>query len=74
MIDDGFEMQSVTSGNLAEVGFNSETKQGVVQFAKGARYVYEGCTQEECDAIASAPSANDAFTGLWKNKPYRRVG
>ena len=74
MIDDGFEMQSVTSGNLAEVGFNPDTKQGCIQFLKGARYTYEGCTQEEADAIIAAPSANDAFRGIWGGKPYHRIG
>jgi hypothetical protein len=74
MSDEDFNMVTVSSGNLAEVGFNPDTKQGCIQFLKGARYIYEGCTQEEADAIIAAPSANDAFRGIWGSKPYHRVG
>ena len=74
MEDDGFNMTPVTSENLAEVGFNPETKQGRILFNSGALYEYDGCTQEQADQIVSAPSANDAFTALWRgSRPYRRV-
>lgn len=74
MADDDFNMTPVTSENLAEVGFNPETKQGRVLFGSGSLYEYDHCTQEEADQIIGAPSANDAFTALWRgSRPYRRV-
>ena len=74
MSDEDFNMQTVTSGNLSEVGFNQETKQGRIRFAKsGALYEYDSCSQEEFEMILSAPSANDAFVATWKNHQYRRL-
>lgn len=73
-MENDFEMHPVASTNLAEVGFNPETRQGRVRFVKsGALYEYDDCTQEEFEAILSAPSANDAFVGTWRNHAYRRL-
>lgn len=73
-MDNDFDMVPVESGNLVAVGFNEATKQGRVEFKKGAIYEYSNCTQEEADSIINAPSANDAFNATWKGtKPFRRL-
>ena len=73
-MDDDFDMQPVSSSNLAAVGFNAETGTGRVEFTSGAIYDYEGCTQEEADQIIHAPSAGSMFNALWRGKSYQRVG
>ena len=71
---DPFNMTAVTSQNIAEVGFNPETKQGRILFNKGALYEYDNATQEEAARIIAAPSANDEFNATWRGqKPYRRL-
>lgn len=73
-MEDQFNMTEVDSGNLVAVGFNEQTKQGRVQFAK-ALYEYDQCTQEEADQIINGASANDEFNAVWRGKkPYRKVG
>jgi hypothetical protein len=69
-----FDMQAVSSANLAQVGFNAETNQIRVLFNSGATYEYDRCTQDEADEIIAAASPNDAFADILKGlKPYRRV-
>ena len=73
MAENDFNMTPVESDNLVAVGFNEATKEGRVDF-KRASYIYSGCTQEEADAIISAPSANDEFVVQCKGKkPYRKL-
>jgi hypothetical protein len=73
--NDPFNMQTVSSSQIAAVGFNPATAQGRVEFLKnGAVYEYDGCTQEEFDSIVSAPSVGQEFASQWKGtKPYRRI-
>jgi len=71
-----WEMVPIDGSTLiAEVGFNAETHQGRVTFAKnGSVYEYDGCTREEFDAIAQGASAGETFIALWRTaKPYRKV-
>ena len=69
---DEFEMTSVDSDLLSEVGFNPATMHGKAVFKKnGAVYGYPGCTAEERDQIVSgaiAGSVGKTFNALWKYK------
>jgi hypothetical protein len=73
--ENDFNMQQVTSSQIAAVGFNPATNQGRVEFIKnGSLYEYDNCTQEEADSIINAPSVGIAFGNVWKGvKSYRRI-
>ena len=75
MADEDFNMTSVNSSQIDQVGFSAATSQGRVLFVKnGALYEYDGCTQEERDEIVNAPSVGIAFGQIWKGtKPFRRI-
>ena len=73
MAENDFEMTSVDSDLLSEVGFNSSTGHGKAVFKKnGKAYGYPGYTQEEFDQITGGAiegSAGKTFNALWKWKP-----
>ena len=80
--NEDFTMTSVSSSQIASVGFNPKTSQGRVEFlAKGNRgpslYEYENCTQDEATQIingAIGGSVGITFGQLWKGtKNFRRI-
>jgi hypothetical protein len=71
--ENDFNMQSVDSDLLSQVGFNSTTGHGRAMFAKNGKvYGYPGCTQDEYESILRgdiAGSVGKTFNQLWKWKP-----
>lgn len=71
------EMEEVDSTGLYAIGFDPETSIGRARFRdkRGnptSLYEYQGCTQEEADAIKSG--GYSTFSALWKYaKQYSRI-
>ena len=72
MAENDFEMESVDSDLLSQVGFNASIGHGKAVFKKGGSvYGYPGCTQEEYEQIkigAIEGSVGKTFNQLWKWK------
>ena len=75
MPNEEWNMTSVASSQIDQIGFNPATNQGRALFLKNqALYEYDGCTQSEADEIINAPSVGQAFGAIWKGvKGYRRI-
>jgi len=75
--EDVFEMQPVSSSQIAAVGYNAKTRQMRVRFLhQGSLYEYDNVSQETFDQLVSAGSVGSAFHNLIKNNsshPYKRI-
>lgn len=68
------EMQKVSSSNVAELGYDSEHQVAYVRFLSGSLYKYKDVSQNEFDALLSAPSIGAYLNRNFKNVyPYERI-
>ena len=68
------EMISVSSSNLAAVGYDVENQIVHVQFLNGFEYIYKGVPQHEFDGLLNAPSLGSYLHRNYKNVyPYERI-
>jgi len=68
------QMQTVSSSNVAELGYDSEGQDAYVRFLSGSLYKYKGVPQNEFDALLSAPSIGAYLNRNFKNVyPYERI-
>ena len=49
------------SSNVAAIGYDEETQELAVEFAKGGRYVYMGVPPDIADGVINAPSVGQAL-------------
>jgi hypothetical protein len=71
MSDDSFNMQPVTSSQIASVGYNPDTRKLRVEFNhKGSLYEYDDIPQEIFDQLVSAPSVGSYFGAAVKNAGF----
>ena len=49
------------SSNVSQIGYDEETEELVVIFAKGGRYVYYGVPADIADEVINAPSVGQAL-------------
>lgn len=73
--ENDFQMQPVTSSQIAEIGYSAETKQLRVRFIhKNSLYEYEGAPQAIYDSLLVAPSVGSEFGQTVKGVfPYRKL-
>lgn len=73
--NDDFNMQAVTSSQIAEVGYSEDTKQLRVRFIHGnALYEYDDVPSEVFDNLVNAASVGSEFGATVKGVfPYRRI-
>jgi hypothetical protein len=66
------ELQEVSSGNLARIGYDKESLTLVLEFKhgfdKGPKYYYLGVTEEEHQALVSAKSIGKHFASFIRLK------
>jgi hypothetical protein len=55
------EMIPVESSQLSAVGYDADTLEMQIRFAKGQVYSYRGVPQETYDGLVSAPSVGQFF-------------
>jgi len=68
------EMQSVSSSNIAAVGYDAENESVYVQFLDGSTYAYKGVTEHEFENLRTAPSVGSYLNRNYKNVyPYERM-
>lgn len=68
------EMQSVSSSNVAAVGYEPEGMVVYVQFLGGATYAYKGVPLQEFENLRMAPSVGSYLNRYFKNVyPYEKV-
>lgn len=68
------KMQSVSSSNVAELGYDSENQIVYVRFLNGSLYIYKNVPQNEFDGLLNAPSIGSYFNRNYKNfYPYERI-
>lgn len=68
------EMHSVSSSNIAAVGYDAENQFVYVQFLNGSTYVYKGVPEHEFEHLLTAPSVGSYLNRNYKNiYPYERV-
>ena len=68
------EMQSVSSSNIAAVGYDAENQIVYVQFLNGSTYVYKGVPAHEFENLLTAPSVGSYLNRNYRNiYPYERV-
>jgi hypothetical protein len=64
------EMHSVSSSNIASVGYEEETQSAFVEFLTGSTYKYEGVPKREFDNLMAAGSVgkyfNQNFKGVYR--------
>ena len=61
------------SSNVNQIGYDDETQELVVQFAKGGQYIYSGVPADIADGVINAPSVGQALNLDIKGfYPYRR--
>ena len=69
----------VESSQIVRVGYDAETLKAYVAFKSkqgdmSSTYEYDGCSQEEADAIINADSVGRQFAATWKyGKVYRKL-
>lgn len=73
--ENDFDMQPVTSSQIAEVGYDAEAKKLRVLFNhKGSLYEYSGVEQETFDALVGAASVGIYFNENVKSRyPFVRI-
>ena len=68
------DMQSVSSSNIAAIGYDLETQTAYVQFLNGSTYAYKGVPEHEFESLRTAPSVGSYLNRNYKNVyPYERV-
>lgn len=68
------EMHSVSSSNIAAVGYDAENQTAYVQFLNGATYAYKGVPEHEYENLRTAGSVGSYLNRNFKNiYPYERV-
>lgn len=55
------DMQSVSSSNILEIGYDEETETLAVRFHRGTLYHYQGVSQETFEGLRDAPSVGKYF-------------
>lgn len=68
--ENDFNMQSVTSSQIAAVGYNEPRKQLRVEFANGSLYDYDGVDFSVFGEMMAAPSVGSFFHARIKNGGY----
>lgn len=68
------DMQSVSSSNIAAIGYDAENKVVYVQFLNGSIYIYKGVPEHEFENLRTAPSVGSYLNRNYKNVyPYERA-
>lgn len=68
------QMQSVSSSNVAELGYDDVNQIVYVRFLNGSVYIYKGVPQSEYDGLLNAPSIGSYLHRNYKNGyPYERI-
>lgn len=68
------EMISVSSSNVAEVGYDIQTQDVHIRFLNGSLYIYKGVPQHEFEGLKCAPSVGSYLHWNFKNVyPYVRI-
>ncbi len=68
------DMISVSSSNVAEIGYDSSTQIVYVRFLDGKMYVYKGVPIIEFENLKNAPSIGSYLHRNFKNVyPYERI-
>ena len=68
------EMQSVSSSNIAAVGYDTENQTVYVQFLNGSTYAYKGVPEHEFENLLTASSVGSYLNRNFKNVyPYERA-
>lgn len=68
------DMQSVSSSNIAAVGYNEATKKLHVQFHNGSTYVYDDVPADVHEALVNADSVGKYFNANVKDVySYARI-
>lgn len=68
------DMQSVSSSNIAAIGYDLENQTAYVQFLNGSTYAYKGVPEHEFENLRTAPSVGSYLNRNYKNVyPYERV-
>jgi hypothetical protein len=68
------EMQSVSSSNVAAVGYDTENQSVYVQFLNGSIYAYKGVPEYEFENLRTAQSVGSYINRNYKNVyPYERA-
>lgn len=68
------QMQSVSSSNVAELGYDDANQVVYVRFLNGTVYIYKGVSQFEYDGLLNAPSIGSYLHRNYKNVyPYERI-
>lgn len=68
------EMQSVSSSNIAAVGYDAESQSVYVKFLNGSIYTYKGVPEHEFENLRTASSIGSYLNRNYKNVyPYERV-
>ena len=69
------ELHSVSSSNVAAVGYDAESHAVYVQFLDGSIYAYKGVTEQEFENLRTASSVGSYLNRNYKNVyPYERIG
>ena len=68
------EMISVSSSNVASVGYDADNKIVHVLFLNGSEYIYKGVPLHEFEGLRDAPSVGSYLHRNYKNVyPYERI-
>ena len=74
MAKSDIEMQSVSSSNLAAVGYDEETQTLRVTFKKGPTYDYRGVPPKVYEQLMSAESVGQYFhSNIRSDFPYSKI-
>ena len=64
-------MVTVTSSNIAALGYDPDTKTARVQFRGGREYEYPGVEEHEFEALRDADSIGRHFNTHWRGRGTR---
>ncbi|WFB65026.1 KTSC domain-containing protein [Sphingobacterium sp. WM] len=68
------EMITVSSSNIASIGYNDENQEVYVRFLNNSLYVYRGVPAHEFQNLLEAPSQGTYLHANFKNVyPYERI-
>lgn len=68
------DMQSVSSSNIAAVGYDAEEQAVYVEFCNGSVYAYKGVPESEYENLRTASSVGSYLNRNFKNVyPYERA-
>lgn len=69
------EMISVSSSNIASIGYDEQNQEVYVNFLNGSLYVYKGVQMFEFENLRDAPSIGSYLHSNFKNiYPYEKIG